>query len=196
MTHALTLPDFSPRPADGDRVPFHADPVLAAIERHSEAWAAFQISPEGKASEAAEIEADDALHALLATPCATRAGMFCFIRHLRWWLDEEAPYAGTYAADGGPNAWGIAQAREADLSRCLGVERIERLPLALPSGRLIGPVIDLKPVSASTSTAEPYAAATPTAVRFGRALSRAGEVVAALVLIVGNCGFVGFASLF
>lgn len=189
MSHARTpAPVLTVLAADGDRVPFHADPILAAIERHSEAWSAFQIAPQGKAGEAAEIEADDALHALLATPCATRAGMFCFIRHLRWWLDEESANARSYATDGGVNAWGVAQAREADLSRCLGVERIERLPLALPSGRLIGPVIDLRPVSTSTGT--------PAAVRFGRALSQAGDVLAALVLIVGGCGFVGFASLF
>lgn len=194
MTHVRPHPVLTVHHADGDRVPFHADPVLAAIERHSEAWAVFQIAPDGEASEAADAETFDALHALLATPCATRAGMLCLIRHLRWFLSEEAPNADAYSAEGGPSAWGIAQAREADLSRCLGVERIERLPLALPSGRLIGPVIDLRPVS--TSTAEPYPAVTPTRLQFGRALSRAGEVVAALVLIVGGCGFVGVASLF
>ncbi|WP_286159069.1 hypothetical protein [Methylobacterium sp. Leaf456] len=86
-------------------------------------------------------------------PCATRAGMLCLIRHLRWWMGEEAPFAADYQPD-----FGIAQAREADLSRCLGVERIERLPLALPSGRLIGPVIDIRPVAASTSTRETYPA--------------------------------------
>ncbi|WP_342150406.1 hypothetical protein [Methylorubrum sp. SB2] len=195
MTHALTLPDFSSRPADGDRVPFHADPILAAIERHEEAYAVLQVAPDGEASEAADAVTFDALHAMLATPCATRAGMLCLIRHLRWFLSEEAPNADAYSAEGGPSAWSIAQAREADLSRCLGVERIKRLPLALPSGRLIGPVIDLRPVSASTSTAEPYATATPTAVRFVRALDCAADVLAALVLIVGGCGFVGFASL-
>ena len=196
MSHSLTLPILASLTSDSDRVPFHADPILAAIERHSEAWAAFQIAPTGKASADADADAEtfDALHALLATPCATRAGMLCLIRHLRWFLSEEAPNADAYSAEGGPSAWGIAQAREADLSRCLGVERIERLPLALPSGRLIGPVIDLRPVS--TSTAEPYPAVTPTRLQFGRALSRAGEVVAALVLIVGGCGFVGVASLF
>ena len=185
--HALKLPILT---ADGDRVPFHADPVLAAIERHSEAWTVLQSAPAGRAGEAAEIEADDALHALLATACATRAGMLCLIRHLRWLTAEGAPCAESSRSDGGPNAWAIAQAREADLSRCLGVERIERLPLALPSGRLIGPVIDLRPVS--TSAAEPRSAA----IRLGRALSQAGDVVAALVLIVGGCGLVGFASLF
>lgn len=187
MTHALTLPDFSSRPADSDRVPFHADLVLAAIERHSEAWAAFQAAPGGEPALRAEDEADAALMALLSTACATRAGMFCLIRHLRWFLAEEAPNAESHG-----DAWAIAQAREADLSRCLGVERIERLPLALPSGRLIAPVIDLRPVS----TAEPYPTATPTRVQFGRAMSRAADVVAGFVIIIGGCGLVGFASLF
>lgn len=178
MSHALTIR------TDAETVPYHADPILAAIDRHSEAWSVFQVAPEGNASIAADAETFDALHALLATPCATRAGMFCLIRHLRWFLDNEAPNADAYEIIGGPNAWTIAQAREADLSRCLGVERIERLPTALPSGRLLGPVIDLRLV----------AVATP--VRFARLLSRAGDVVAALVLVLGGIGLTGFASLF
>ena len=109
--------------------------------------------------------------------------MFCLIRHLRWFLDNEAPNADAYEIVGGPNAWTIAQVREADLSRCLGVERIERLPIALPSGRLIGPVIDLRPVAASMP------------VRFARLLGGAGEALAALTLIVGGVGLTGLASL-
>ncbi|KAB7782890.1 hypothetical protein [Methylorubrum populi] len=178
MTHALTIR------TDAEIVPYHADPIFAAIDRHSEAWSVFQVAPEGKASVDADAETFDALHDLLATPCATRAGMLCLIRHLRWFLDNEAPNADAYEIVGGPNAWTIAQVREADLSRCLGVERIERLPIALPSGRLIGPVIDLRPVVVSTP------------VRFARLLSRAGDVVAALVLVVGGCGLTGLATLF
>ncbi|ACK86464.1 hypothetical protein [Methylorubrum extorquens] len=177
MSHVLTIR------SDAETVPYHADPILAAIDRHAEAWSVFQVAPEGQASVDADAEAFDALHALLATPCATRAGMFCLIRHLRWWLAEEAVNAGAYNTDDGLDAWGVAQAREADLSRCLGVERIERLPIALPSGRLLGPVIDLRPV----------AAATP--VRFARLLSRAGDVVAALALVIGGCGLTSLASL-
>lgn len=177
MTHALTIR------TDAEIVPYHADPIFAAIDRHSEAWSVFQVASEGKASVDADAETFDALHDLLATPCATRAGMFCLIRHLRWFLDNEAPNADAYEIVGGPNAWTIAQAREADLSRCLGVERIERLPIALPSGRLLGPVIDLRPVAASTPA------------RFARLLSRAGDVVAALVLIGGGIGLTGLASL-
>ena len=177
MTHALSIR------TDFEIVPYHADPIFAAIDRHSEAWSVFQVAPEGDASIAADAETFDALHALLATSCATRAGMFCLVRHLRWWLTEEAVNAEAYDTDGGLNAWKVAEAREADLSRCLGVERIERLPIALPSGRLIGPVIDLRPVAVSTL------------VRFARALDRLGEAVAALVLIVGGCGLTAFASL-
>jgi len=189
--HALNLPILT---ADIDRVPFHADPVLAAIERHSEAWAVLQAAPAGRAGEVAEIEADDALHALLATACATRAGMLCLIRHLRWLTAEGAPCAESSRSDGGPNTWAIAQAREADLSRCLGVDRIERLPLALPSGRLISPVLDLRPIPVAPEaiTAAP---AVPALVHVGRAASRAGEVLASLIIIVGGCGLVGFASL-
>ena len=177
MTHALTIR------TDAETVPYHADPILAAIDRHAEAWSVFQVAPEGAASIDADAETFDALHALLSTPCATRAGMFCLIRHLRWWLAEEAVNAEAYRTDDGLDAWAVAQAREADLSRCLGVERIERLPTALPSGRLVGPVIDLRPLAASTP------------VRFARLLSSAGEVLAALVIICGGIGLTGFASL-
>ncbi|KQT56108.1 hypothetical protein ASG52_24635 [Methylobacterium sp. Leaf456] len=191
MTHVRPLPVLTVHHADGDRVPFHADPILAAIEAHEEAYAAFQVAPEGEASLRAFDAYNETRKALLATPCATRAGMLCLIRHLRWWMGEEAPFAADYQHD-----FGIAQARESDLSRCLGVERIERLPLALPSGRLLAPVLDLKPVSASTSSSGTYPAPVPTRVQFGRAMSRAADVVAGLVIIVGGCGLVGFASLF
>lgn len=172
MSHASILA------ADTDRTPFHSDPVLAAIEAHSEAWSVFQVAPCGEPATRAEDAADGALYTLLGTACATRAGMLCLVRHLRWFLTEEASNASRHG-----DAWAVAQAREADLSLCLGVERVERLPIALPSGRLIGPVIDLRPVAVSTP------------VRFARGLSRLGDVVAALVLIVGGCGLTGLASL-
>ena len=179
------IPDFSLPALDADRVPFHADPVLAAIERHEEAWSVFQVAPEGEASERADAETFDALHALLATPCATRAGMFCLIRHLRWWLAEEAPNAKAHTIDGGVDAWAVAEAREADLSKALGVEPIQRLPLALPSGRLRGPVIDLRPVSPPV----------PALARLGRAVGHAGELLAAITLVAGGVGFAGLATL-
>lgn len=46
MSHAL-IPNFSvplvPIHDDRDRVPFHADPILAAIDAHSEAWSVFRL---------------------------------------------------------------------------------------------------------------------------------------------------------
>ncbi|MBA9069914.1 hypothetical protein FHR71_003675 [Methylobacterium sp. RAS18] len=185
MTHALTISTGT------DRAPFHADPILAAIERHSEAWSIFQVAPEGDASIAADAETFDALNDLLATPCATRAGMFCLIRHLRWFLETEATNADAYEIVGGPNAWTIARAREADLSRCLGVERIERLPIALPSGRLLGPVIDLRPVPVLDGL-PPRA---PAFARVNRAVSLGGDVLAAVVIVIGGCGLSGLATL-
>ena len=188
MTHALTLPVLA---ADGDRVPFHADPVLAAIEAHSEAWAVFQAASGGEPALRAEDASDAALMALLGTACATHAGMFCLIRHLRWFLTEEARNA-----EGHGDAWAIALAREADLSRCLGVERVERLPLALPSGRLVGPVLDLRPIPVAPKAISAASGDVPVLVHANRVLSQAGDALAALVLIVGGCGLVGFASLF
>ncbi|TXM66964.1 hypothetical protein FV226_22600 [Methylobacterium sp. WL12] len=178
MSHALILPVLR---LDAERIPFHADPILAAIERHSEAWSVFQVAPEGEASDAADDETHDSLNALLATPCATRAGMLCLIRHLRWWLSEEAPNAAAHCCQGAADSWAIAEVREAELSRCLGVEPIQRLPLALPSGRLIGPTINLRPV--------------PAPARLGRALAAAGELMAAVALIGGGCVLTGLASL-
>lgn len=180
MSHALTIT------AGTDRASFHTDPVLAAIERHSEAWQVFQVAPEGEPSLQAEDEADASLYSLLGTACATRAGMLCLVRHLRWFLAEEASNA-----SGHGDAWNIAKAREADLSLCLGVEPIQRLPIALPSGRLLGPVIDLRP--APLFDALPPRA--PTFARVNRAISLGGDVLAAVVLVVAGCGLAGFATL-
>ncbi|MCJ2104361.1 hypothetical protein MKK70_02970 [Methylobacterium sp. E-041] len=124
----------------------------------------------------AEDDADAALMALLGTPCATRAGMLCLVRHLRWFAAEEAPNAASHG-----DAWAIAHAREADLSRCLGVEPVQRPPLALPSGRLIGPTINLRPA--------------PTPARLGRVIETAGEFLAAVAIIGGGCVLTGLASL-
>ncbi|MFD6320941.1 hypothetical protein [Methylorubrum thiocyanatum] len=171
MTHALMLPALA---ADGDRVPFHADSVLAAIERHSEAWAVVQVARPGTDSERVDVEMQAALTALLGTACATRAGAFCLIQHLRWWLAEEAPNAGAYG-----DAWAVARAREADLSKFLGVERIERRPLVLPSGCMLAPVAELRPAPARTDSV----------------LATAGEALSALIIVAGGACLTGFASL-
>ncbi|ARO55668.1 hypothetical protein B2G69_17070 [Methylorubrum zatmanii] len=170
MTHALMLPALA---ADGDRVPFHADPVLAAIERHSEAWAVFQVARPGADSERAD-DTHAALMALLGTACATRAVAFCLIQHLRWWLAEEAPNAVAHG-----DAWSIAQAREADLAKFLGVERIERRPLVLPSGRMLAPLAERHPAPA----------------RIGSGLAAAGEALSAFIIVAGGACLTGFASL-
>lgn len=171
MTHALILPALT---ADGDRLPFHADAVLAAIERHSEAWAVVQVARPGDASERADDEMRAALMALLGTACATRAGAFCLIQPLRWWLAEEVPNASAY-----DNARAIARAREADLSKFLGVERIERRSLALPSGRMLAPVAESRPAP----------------IRTGSVLATAGEALSALIIVAGGAFLTEFASL-
>lgn len=174
MTHALTIPDFSSHPAGCNRIPFHADPVLAAIERHSEAWAVVQVARRGADSVRTDDELHTALNTMLGTACATRAGAFCLIRHLRWWLSEEAPNAAAYG-----DAWAVAQAREADLSKFLGVEPIERRPVALPSGRMLAPIA--KQRLALTAA--------------GSVRAVVGDALAALILVAGGAFLTGFATL-
>ncbi|MCJ2042947.1 hypothetical protein MKK55_28955 [Methylobacterium sp. J-059] len=179
MSH-VHFPEFSQSARtvvlEAESIPFHADPILAAIDRHSEAWSVFQVAPNGETAMRAEDDADAALMALLGTPCATRAGMLCLVRHLRWFAAEEASNATSHG-----DAWAIAQARESDLSRCLGVEPVQRLPLALPSGRLIGPTIDLRPA--------------PTPARLARTLAVGAELLAAVAIIGGGAVLTGLASL-
>ncbi|ACS44196.1 hypothetical protein [Methylorubrum extorquens] len=167
MTHALLLPTLD---ADDDRVPVHADPVFAAIDRHNEALAVFAAAPQGRARARARDNLHKALADLLGTPCATRTGMLSLIRHFRRWETEET------SPDAGGPEFGIAMARAADLSICLGVPPIQRHPVVLPSGRLIAP-------------------ARPVATRVGRALARGAETLAALVIIAGGAGLVGIATL-
>ncbi|MCJ2042424.1 hypothetical protein MKK55_26250 [Methylobacterium sp. J-059] len=179
MPHAR-IPDFS-QPLgsvapDADCTSFHLDPILTAVDRHSEAWSVFQAAPDGEGAIRAEDDADSALMALLGTPCATRGGMLCLIRHLRWFLVEEAPNATAHG-----DAWAFAQAREGDLSRCLGVEPVRRLPMALPSGRLLGPTIDLRPPL-------------PPARYVRRVLAAAGELLTAIAIVAGGSVVTGLAS--
>jgi hypothetical protein len=112
-----------------------ADPIHAAIERHRTAYDAFQVAPEGDASLEAEDAYDAASDALTATACATRFGALALLAHLRWWLTEESDFA-----DGHQPAYGIAQARAADLSLFLGTR-----PTALEISyrRLLAPVLAL-----------------------------------------------------
>ena len=183
------IPDFSLPILDADRIPFHADPVLAAIERHEEAWSVFQVAPEGEASERAETDVGDALDALLATPCATRFGTFALLRHLCWWLREEAEFSDAYQP-----GYGIAQAHASDLALLLNVATIESLPVATPLGRLSASVVrGLR--SPMVLDAAPVSPPVPALARLGRAMGHAGELLAAITLVAGGVGFVGLASL-
>jgi hypothetical protein len=51
-------------------VPFHANPILAAIDAHDEAWAVWQVAPEARELRAHAVK-EQALALLLATPCST-----------------------------------------------------------------------------------------------------------------------------
>ncbi|GEP04820.1 hypothetical protein [Methylobacterium oxalidis] len=71
-----------------EHIPFHADPILAAIDAHSEAWAVFQVAPEAAVSQR-HAELCAATARLLATPCATRFGELALLLHLRWHLEHD-----------------------------------------------------------------------------------------------------------
>lgn len=92
MTHAR-FPDFSqPLPPAAPRliehVPFHADPILVAIDAHDEAWAVWQVAPEVRMLQS-HVEKEEALARLLATPCLTRFGTLALLRHLRWHIQHD-----------------------------------------------------------------------------------------------------------
>ena len=71
-----------------ERVPFHADPVLAAIDAHDEAWSVWQAAPEARVA-AALAEMGATLDRMLVTPCATRFGSLTLLRHLRWHIQHD-----------------------------------------------------------------------------------------------------------
>lgn len=190
MSHAL-IPNFSvplvPIHDDGDRVPFHADPILAAIEAHEEAYAVFQAVAQGGPTLRAFESMEIALEVLLGTPCATRFGGFALVRHLRWWIEAEAHHA----SDCEPG-YSIAQAREADLTRFLGSDGVSRIGVAMPSGRLPVSVPAPRP---TRIVIEAGPVPSPALVRLGRAVASAGELLTCLVLVAGGCVLTGLASL-
>lgn len=217
MSHAR-IPDFSqPAPSSVvEHIPFAADPILAAIDRHSEAWAVFQVAFDEEPSLRANDEMDEALKALLGTACATRFGGLALLRHLRWWLGEEAPFAEAYQPE-----YGQAQARASDLLLFLGSEIppvplpttvtigqaaaqvVRRLPA--PRGRR-GMYLPLRQGAAilenedAPGSIEPWEAVTPirpdTAfVRAPRLLDHLGEVLAAVAFVIGGMVLVGLATL-
>ena len=71
-----------------EHVPFHADPVLAAIDHHDEAWAVWQVAPDALVARR-HVEMEGALARLLATPCATQFGALALLRHLRWHIQHD-----------------------------------------------------------------------------------------------------------
>ncbi len=91
-------------------------PIVAAIARHRAAYDAYQVAPEGAASIEANDEYDEASLVLVTTGCATRFGALVLLEHLRWWLADEAD-----CKAGHQPAYGIAEARAADLTLFLGV---------------------------------------------------------------------------
>ena len=191
-----------------EHVPNLADPILAVIDRHNEAWSVFQVAPEGEASQVASLETYDALTALLTTPCGTRFGSLALLQHLRWWLAEEACNAGAYAEE-----WAIAEARASDLTLFLGVPP---LPAVYPEWQTIGqvascvvrnaakqyhiPALDLPASEDQPGSIEPWQAVAPIRPdtpysRSLRLLDGMGEAFAALSLICGGLVVIGFATL-
>lgn len=135
-----------------EHVPFHADPILAAIDHHDEAWAVWQSASDALVARR-HAEMEGALAHVLATPCATQFGALALLRHLRWHIQHDEI----------TDAAVLGQA--ADLAVYLGLD----FPPADPQRRSVGSVI--------------------------RAISRAGELIACVALVVGGMGLVGLATL-
>lgn len=191
MTHAhTTLPATSP--------------VHAAIAVHRAAYEAFQVAPEGKASEHASDAYDEASMAVVAVACTNAPEALALFRHLAWWVLDEAEFAA-----GHQPAYDIAMARAKDLSLYLQTfTRPAPIPQAMPSGRLAHravPMIDLRPRAAVDAPEDEEApgaireweAVTPVRpdtahVRALRFLDIAGEALTALVLIAGGVFAYGY----
>ncbi|MCJ2036459.1 hypothetical protein [Methylobacterium sp. J-068] len=71
-----------------EHVPFHADPILAAIDHHDEAWSVWQCASDALVAQR-HVEMEGALARLLATPCATQFGSLALLRHLRWHIQHD-----------------------------------------------------------------------------------------------------------
>lgn len=188
MTHAR-IPDFAaPHPLPVSvlfPVPMPADPVLAAIEAHAEAWAVFQVAPGGRPSEVAEDTLHLAFENLLATPCLTRVGALALVRHLRWIIREEA-----ISPECDDVLGRLALAREADLSRFVGSDLPpEYLPTAAPLGRLAAQVVH------HVAPLPPAAARRSMPGSLGGIATVAGEALAAVAIIAGGILFTGLATL-
>jgi hypothetical protein len=71
-----------------EHVPFHADPILAAIDHHDEAWSVWQCATDALMARR-HIEMEGALARLLVTPCATQFGALALLRYLRWHIQHD-----------------------------------------------------------------------------------------------------------
>jgi hypothetical protein len=187
MTHAR-IPDFS-IPLGHIAVSIRTlpvDPVLSAIDAHSEAWAVFQVAAAGQSAEIAEDNMSVALEHLLATPCASHFGAQALIRHLRWLIREEA-----ITGEGDDVLGRLVLVREADLSRFAGSD--------LPP-EMLPPASTLGCISSAVVSATPPAPATPRSHMIPRGLlcasGLAGELLTSIAIIAGGVlayGFMPFA---
>ncbi|KAB1078243.1 hypothetical protein [Methylobacterium soli] len=71
-----------------EHVPFHADPILKAIDAHDEAWSVWQVATDAILPRAHH-DMESALARLLTTPCLTRFGSVALLQHLRWHVDHD-----------------------------------------------------------------------------------------------------------
>jgi hypothetical protein len=184
-----------------------ATPIQAAIAAHRAAYDAFQIAPEGRASEHASDAYSDASMVLVAAVCGTGPDALALFRHLMWWLREEAEFS-----EGHQPAYGIAMARVKDLSFYLGalVQHVT-IPPAMPSGRLAARIprravqmIDLRPRADDEDDAPTslvgWEAVTPVRpdtahVRALRVVELAGEALTAVAIIAGGVFAYGYLPL-
>lgn len=141
-------------------VPTAADPILAAIAAHRDAWRDFANATPESVTETA-LAQRTAMADMLGTACTTRTGADALFRHLRACLA-----AGGRNLDLGTIGRSLITARAFDLA----------LLLDIPGARA--------PLAADPETSAAV-----------HALNRAGEAVAALVLIAGGIALTGLATL-
>ena len=109
--------------------------VLAAIEMHRAARAAFQTAPTGPQSEHAFLAMEEMLDALVAMPCRSREEARTLGAYLRGYIGEER-----HIRDWTQGSEAIALARAADLALIFGHEP-EPLPEAVPLSALVARVV-------------------------------------------------------
>ena len=183
-------------------------PVHAVIAAHRAAYEAYQVAPEGTASEHASDAYDEASMALVAIACATVPEALTLFRHLAWWVLDEAEHA-----SGHQPAYDIAMARAKDLSLYLRtVNGPAPIPQAMPSSRLAAriprraiPAIDLRHRATNDAPEDEeipgaicgWEAVTPVRpdtphVRALRFLDLAAETLTAVAIIAGGVFAYGF----